>query len=265
MTHRRLAAAGLLLLALAGCKPPTKVDPSFSFQDKDDQAVVLLGIKADPSPSGQFTRLGVTFQRFDPQTNQMIAGPQNIFSVIATRCPTARSCSEYLNDAPIIWRMPAGHYVLKTVTAYNDNARPRTVKVTSLVGVSTNTGLFGSTRQSVPTSGSIGNGLRYYFAPSEVVYLGDYVFDAIKFPASLRAIRRDDSAAERARAARPGLATAAWVFRMPNNEAGQPMQIRDFAGSISSNPNDHIHLDSPSAGTGGTTATNEGVLIQSEQ
>jgi hypothetical protein len=262
---RQVAAAGLLLLALAGCKPKTNVDPSFSFQGNTDQAVAVIAIKADPPPSAAYTRLAVTFQRYDPQTSKLVPGAQNIFSVVTGRCPRANACTETLPNVIQVWRMPAGSYVLKSITAFNDLPRPRTAKVTSLVGVQTNTSLFGASRQSVPTSGSIGNALRYQFGASEVVYLGDYVIDAVKFPANLKQIRRDDSAVEKARAARPGLATASWVFRLPNDEAGQPIQVRDFAGTISVDPTDQTHIEATGGTPGGASADEGGAVIQIER
>ncbi len=258
MSLRRLAI-GLLLLALAGCKAnTTQVRQSFSFEKQNqNEAVILIGIRGNPPSSGAYTRMALVFQSYDPQTDTLSAG--RVFNIVADRC-RPRPCNDFQTARYHVLHVPAGDYALKAIATINDLSLIKTVKATSLVGMGASKGLFGAT--VLPTRGAVAGGMRYHFGPGEVVFLGEFVIDAVSFPATIGEIIRDDTKIERLRRAVPGIANAAFVFRQPNDATGQPIQVRNFTGVISTDPTDQsLQVQAPE----GNNPTEGGVVIQEEQ
>ena len=243
MSLRRLAVAGLLAFALAGCQS-SKVGRSYSLERQPDHAVILLGLRGDPPSTHVYTRLILGFQPYDRQTDTLAAGRR--FNIVAERC--RGGCNDFKTMRYFILHVPAGDYVLKTITAENDNSFPKTRKTTALVGLTLGKNLFGTTTGSVPTRGGLGRGLRYHFGAGEVAYLGDFIIDAVAFPASIREIIRNDALVERARRGYPGLTTASWVFRPPNDAEGKTMLVQNSGGAAATDPTDNIVPDLVPAG-----------------
>ena len=240
---RRIGVAILLLLA-AGCKTglPTDVDRNFSFADPKthNDAVVVVGLQADPPETGQFQNLGLSFQRYDPATDTLASG-ERPFGVVTANCSASGGCDGFRNAHYVMLHVPAGSYVLKgiyTVTRPSPLSFDRiTVHTTSLVGLETQKGPRGPTT-ALSTSGAVRAGLRYYFGGGEIVYLGDFVIDAIRFPARILRIERHDERAEPIAKAIPGTQGAPLVFRLPNDRGGQPVQVENLEGVISADPTD---------------------------
>ena len=235
-SRRWLAVAGLLFLALLGCSQGAPPAPTFGLGRpqmggdlaRGDDAALAVGISVDPPVGDVFTRLVLTFQAYDPQTQTLIPNGRyrrdNAFIATADRCVLAQVC-----PAPHAYQLvyvPAGDYVLKSIIALDDSTRPPTGKGISLVASVEDDSPFRRTRRRTPNIGHFEGGLRYHVAAGEVVDIGEFVIDLKSSPAALKEIVRND-----ARTARiisllhppPGTL----VFRPPGNETGRPIQVRD--------------------------------------
>ena len=238
---RRIGVAILLLLA-AGCqqRTSTAVDRNFSFANPANQndTLVVFGLRGEPPETGQFTQLGLSFQRYDPATDTLVSG-ERTYGAGTSHCNASGGCDGFRNTHYRLFRIPAGDYALKAVWTFapaSGHQRP-TLRTTSLVGLETHQGLIRSTT-SLPTSGALNGGLRYHFGAGEIVYLGDFTIDAVSFPARLVRLERHDERVEPLKKALPGLQTAPLVFRLPNDRGGQPVQVQNVQGVVSADPSD---------------------------
>lgn len=243
----RFIAAGFAIALVGACHEPGVVSTSYSFDDSanKDEALVLFGIKASSPTSRDVGLLGVIFQRYDPQTDRLVADARPIW-LSGTRCKPFGECDEFVHARYQVFHVPTGTYALTTLWTFI-SAKPFTrpaYHMTSLVGLELHQGLLGSTTIQIPRDAIVGRAPRYYFGKGEVIYLGEFIIDAVDFPARLVSIERDDNAAETARQRFVNIQNAPLVFRLPNDRAGQPTRIENLQG-VMSDPGDQAIMPTP--------------------
>jgi hypothetical protein len=212
----RVVAALFLLVAASACGTRTP--------DSAKEAVVVVGL-AKATPGAQFTGggIGVIWRPYNVATNSLISVPlldemrfsRGYGGVVRQ---LSQSDEEKVSPEYNVKRVIAGEYVLAEITAseasglYGGSIN----KITSLVGTTKSTGLFGGVTENRIKEGPIQgrSPYRVTIRPGETVYLGDFYLDVSKFPGTISRIGRSDAAASVALAKEmPG--RTGMVFRSP--------------------------------------------------